>query len=156
MRSAKSKKEPLPKDDSLFGLLSSYKSYNTYLRILADDEKSELAVVITRNPGFWKNLPAEQFASFRQVKRLDIGTDRLFVKYILPEHLIKVYGPAAGIKIASDKILVENMLMDKGIYIIKTSAKNSQKVFSWVKKTVNLSPQRKYEIHEICIAEKQE
>lgn len=156
MRSEKSKKETLPKDDSLFGLLSSYKSYNTYLRIFADDENSELAVVITSNPGFWNNIPAEQFASFRQLKRLDIGTDRLFVKYILPEHLIKVYGPAAGMKLSSDKVLIENMLPDKGLYIIKTSAKNSQKVYNWVKKTVNLSPQRKYEIHEICIAEKQE
>ncbi len=156
MRSVKNKKEPLPKDDSLFGLLSLYKSYNTYLRILVDEEESELAVVITRNPGFWKNIPTGQFGKFRQVKRLDIGTDRLFVKYILPEQLIKVYGPAAGMKIASDKISVENMLNDNGLYIIKTSAKNSQKVFSWVKKTVNLSPQRKYEIHEICIAEKQE
>lgn len=156
MRPAKSKKEPFPKDDSLFGLLSSYKSYNTYLRVLADEGKSELAVVITSNPGYWKNIPADQLGSFKQVKRLDIGTDRLFVKYILPEHLIKVYGPAAGIKIASDKIIIENMLTDKGLYIIRTSAKNSQKVFSWIKKTVSLSPQRKYEIHEICIAEKQE
>lgn len=156
MRSAKIRKESTPKDDSLFGLLSSYKSYNTYLRILADEDESELAVVIIWNPGFWKNIPAEQFGKFRQVKRLDIGTDRLFVKYILPEHLVKVYGPAAGMKIASDRITVENMLSDKGLYIIRTSSKNSQKVFSWVKKTVNLSPQRKYEIHEICIAEKQE
>jgi hypothetical protein len=156
MRSAKVKKEPVLKDDSLFGLLSPYKSYNTYLRILADEDMSELVVVITRNPGFWKNIPAEQFGKFKPLKRLDIGTNRLFVKYILPEHLIKVYGPAAGIKIASDKITVEDMLSDRGLYIIRTSSKNSHKVFNWVKRTVNLTPQRKYEIHEICIAENQE
>ena len=156
MRTAKNKKELVPKDDSLFGLLSLYKSYNTYLRVLADDEKSELAVIITSNPGFWRNIPFDQLGSFRQVKRLVIGSDRLFVKYIIPEQLIKVYGPAAGMKIAADRLIIENMLQDKGLYIIRTSSKNSQKVFSWVKKTVNLSPQRKYEIHEICIAEKQE
>ncbi len=156
MRSAKIKKDSLPKDDSLFGLLSLYKSYNTYLRIFADEENSELAVIITSNPRFWKNIPAEQLASFRQVKRLDIGTDRLFVKYILPEHLIRVYGPGAGIKLAADRIQVDNMLKERGYYMVRTSLRNSQKVFSWVKRTVNLSPQRKYEIHEICIAEKQE
>lgn len=155
MRSAKNKKETAFRDDSLFGLLLSYKSYNTYLRLLMNDEKSEMAVIITGNPASWKNIPADKLEGFRPLKRLEIGTHKLFTKYILPEHLIRVYGPCAGINITSDKMQIENKLKEGGYYMIITSAKQGPKIYSWVKKIVNLSPQRKYEIHEICIAEGQ-
>jgi len=155
MRSAKLKKDIPARDDSLFGLLLSYKSYNTYLRLMVNEATSELSIVITGNPANWKNIPADRFAGFRQLKRLEIGTDRLFTKYILPGHLIKVYGPGAGIKIAADKMRIDNMLEDGGYYIISTSYRYCSKVFSWVKKIVGLSPQRKYEIHEICVADEQ-
>ncbi len=155
MGPAKGKKDTTVKDDSLFGLLLSYKSFNTYIRVMESREKSEMAVIITGNPASWKHIPPGELADFRQVKRLEIGTDRLFIKYILPEQILKVYGPFAGIKIAADKMQIDNMLHDRGYYIIKTSSRQSAKVFSWVKKMVGLSPQRKYEIHEICIAETQ-
>lgn len=155
MQPANSKNEPTPRDDSLFGLLLSYKAYNTYFRVMVNPDSSEIAVILTGNPGNWKNIPTETFAGYRQVKRLEIGTDRLFTKYILPEQIITVYGQYAGIKIAADKMQIDNMLEERGYYIIKTSIRHSSKIYNWVKKMVNLSPQRKYEIHEICIAEKQ-
>ena len=155
MGSAKNNKDTTVRDDSLFGLLLSYKTYNTYLRILVNDAKSEIAVLITANPASWKKIPAEKLEGFRQVKRLEIGAHKLFTKYILPEHLLKVYGPGAGIKIALDKMQIDNKLRESGYYIIVTSARQSVRIYGWARKIVNLSPQRKYEIHEICIAEGQ-
>lgn len=144
----KGKNDSAPKDDSLFGLLSSYKQFNTYVRVLSDDEKGLAAVVLTSNPGFWKNIPAERYSSYRNMKRLELGVDRLSIKYILPEHLVKTLGPAAGINLSSDKYELENSLAENGYYIISVSHKYMSKLLSGVKKMINLSPQKKYEILE--------
>jgi len=144
----KGKNESAPKDDSLFGLLSSYKQFNTYLKVLADDENGMAAVVLCSNPKFWKNIPADRYSSYRNMTRLELGVDKLSIKYILPEHLVKIMGPAAGINLSSDKYELVNALADNGYYIINVSQRYMTKLVSGVKKMVNLSPQKKYEILE--------
>jgi hypothetical protein len=69
---------------------------------------------------------------------------------------VRVYGHSAGINITADKIEYENNLKERGYYIIKTSTKYLQKVYNGVRKLINLSPQRKYEILETCFADNQE
>ena len=149
----KGKSDNAPKDDSLFGLLSSYKQFNTYVRVLADDENGMAAVVLTSNPGFWKNIPADRYSSYRNVKRLEIGVDKLSIKYILPEHIVKILGPSAGINLSSDKYELDNALKEHGYYIINVSQKYMAKLLSGVKKMLNLSPQKKYEILEKCMSD---
>lgn len=152
----KVKNEQIRKDDSLFGLLLSYKYYNTYIKVLLSETDASVAVVLTSNPKFWANIPQEITSHYRNMKRLEIGSDKLFIKYIKPEHLIKTEGISAGINLSSDKIEAENRLEESGYYIIRTSSKYLNRVLSGVKKLVNLSAQKKYEILEKCISEEQE
>ena len=151
----KLKNRLLNKDDSLFGLLLPYKQNNTYIRVLINEKEGELIVAFTDNPKFWINLPSEINSSFRNMKRLEINTEKMFIKYILPEHLIKAAGASAGINLALEKIKTENLLHEKGYYLIKTSTRYLHKVLSSIKKLLNLSPSKKYEILEKCISNEQ-
>ncbi len=150
----KIKNDQAPKDDTLFGLLLSYKHYNTYIRVFASD--TSIAVVLAGNPRHWANIPAEIKTGYRSVKRLEIDAGKMFIKYILPEHLIKTAGPSAGINISADKLEIENALEGKGYYLIKTSTRHQARVMAGVKRLLNLSSQKKYEILEKCISEEQE
>ena len=152
----KFKNEHIHKDDSLFGLLLSYKHNYTYVRVFINEADTSVAVVLTGNPKSWDYLPPEISVLYRSMKRLEINTDKMFIKYILPEHLIKTAGVSAGINLSADKIEVENRLDDKGYYLIKTSTRYLNRVLNGVKKLLNLSPQKKYEILEKCISEEQE
>jgi len=152
----KFKNEHIHKDDSLFGLLLSYKHNYTYVRVFINEADASVAVVLTGNPKSWDYLPPEISVLYRSMKRLEINTDKMFIKYILPEHLVKTAGVSAGINLSADKIEVENRLDDKGYYLIKTSTRYLNRVLSGVKKLLNLSPQKKYEILEKCISEEQE
>ena len=152
----KIKNEHIHRDDSLFGLLLSYKHYNTYVRVFLNKTDASVAVILTGNPKFWANLPAEITTAYHSMKRLEIGVEKMFIKYILPEQLIKTAGVSAGINLPADKIEVENMLDEKGYYLIRTSTRYLNRVLSGVKKLLNLSPQKKYEILEKCISEEQE
>jgi hypothetical protein len=152
----KIKSEQIHKDDSLFGLLLSYKLNNTYIKVLINEVESSVAVILTCNPKYWANIPKEYTAGYRNMKRLEIGTDRLFIKYIRPEHLIETAGISAGINLSSDKLEADNRLEESGYYIIRTSTRYLNRVLSGVKKLINLSAQKKYEILEKCISEQQE
>ena len=139
----KIKNEHITRDDSLFGLLLSYKHYNTYVRVFVNEAEASVAVVLTGNPKFWANLPAEITEIYTSMKRLEIGADKMFIKYILPEHLIKTAGVSAGINLPGDKIEVKNMLDIQGYYLITTSTRYLNRVLSGVKKLLNLSSQKK-------------
>ena len=142
----------LNKDDTLFGLLVPYKQNNTYVKVFIDEKEGNLIVSLTENPKFWRNLPIETISSFRAMKRLEINTEKMFIKYILPEQLIKAAGALAGINLAIDNAEIENLLNDRGYYLIKTSTRYLNKVLSSVKKLLSLSPSKKFEIIEKCIS----
>jgi hypothetical protein len=152
----KFKSEHIHKDDTLFGLLLSYKHYNTYVRVFINEAEATVAVILTGNPRSWVNLPPEIKTGYHSMKRLEIGAEKMFIKYILPEQLVKTAGVSAGINLSSDKIEFENRLDEQGYYLIKTSTRYLNRVLSGVKKLLNLSPQKKYEILEKCILEEQE
>jgi len=152
----KFKNEHIHRDDSLFGLLLSYKHYNTYVRVFLNEAEASVAVILTGNPRSWANIPSEIKTTYLGMKRLEIGVEKMFIKYILPEHLVKTAGASAGINLSTDKIEVDNKLESQGYYLIKTSTRYLNRVLSGVKKLLNLSPQKKYEILEKCISEEQE
>jgi hypothetical protein len=83
--SSRKKKEYVKKDDSLFGLLASYKANNTYVSVLSDEESQTIAVVLSRSPVIWSKMEDSEYKGYRQMRRLELGVDKLFVKYILPE-----------------------------------------------------------------------
>ncbi|MCL1865100.1 MAG: hypothetical protein FWF73_04740 [Spirochaetes bacterium] len=151
----KLKNKLLNKDDTLFGLLLPYKQNNTYIRVLINEDEGDIIVSLTENPKFWDNIPSEITSSFRSMKRLEIAAEKMFIKYILPEQLIKTAGAAAGINLSMDKLKIENMLNEKGYYLIKTSTRYLNRVLSSIKKLLNLSASKKFEIIEKCISKEQ-
>jgi len=143
------------KDDSLFGLLSLYKQNSTYFRVLVSEEKEVLSLQIAANPSAWKNIPGQTYAGWRQLRRLELGCEKISIKYLLPEHIVRVLGPSLGAKIPDEKFTVTNSLDDKGYYIIDTSLKNQGKILSGMKKIISLTPHKKYEIIEKYLLEGQ-
>jgi len=141
-------KEKLRRDDSLYGLLSLYKSYCTYFRILENPEEDEVAMMIVSNPRSWQNIVEGDLENFTDIRRLKLGVTKMTLKYLLPEHLINVMGPLIGIKIPANKADVINSLENRGYYIVRTSTRFMPRVVAGLKKLINLTPQKKYEILE--------
>ncbi len=141
-------KNKIKKDDSLFGLLSTYKSYSSYFRVLENDALDEVAMIIVSNPGNWKNIPQELLEGFVDIRRLKLGLNRMSLKYLLPEHLATVMGPSLGIKIPANKLDSVNRLSTDGFYILRTSRKYMPRLMTGLKRLINLTPQKKYEILE--------
>ena len=139
-------------DDSLFGLLSSYKTLVTYIRVLISDEDNKIVVQITDNPKTFSYI-SERYENFREMRRLEIGTNKLSVKYLSPEYLIKYMGPMLGMKLDSKKVTIINNLDKDGYFVLEMSLKFLPVVLQNIKRIINLTPQKKYEILEKCLAE---
>ncbi len=144
------------KDEYLFGLLSSFKMNNTYLRLLVSEDEKRVSLLITGNPKNWENIPDERYNNYRAVRRLEIGFPKLSVKFISPEQLIRTMGPMLNIKIPVEKVVVTNMLKSGGYLSIDFPGKYKKKIITGVNKILSLSPQKKYEIIEKSLAEIQE
>lgn len=142
-----------PEDDTLFGLLSSYKIYNTYFKLLYSNESDKLIIISTDNPKKWLNIITDRYKNFTSFRRLDIGIPKLFVKYLSPQHLILHFGSLLGFKIPPHRATIINNLDKDGYFIIETSLKYKYIVFQGIKRIINLTPQKKYEILEKQIAE---
>ncbi len=156
MKGQRTKGKTKKKDDSLFGLLSTYKAQVTYLRVLINEDESKMVLQLTDNPGKWPDLNLERWQGYRMVRRLELDIDKMLIKYIYPWHLIKIMGPLLGIKVPPEKVMIENSLQEENILSLHFPLKYSKKVFQGVKKLVSLTPQKKYEILEKCIIETQE
>ncbi len=153
---ASRKKAPHDGDDTLFGLLAMFKANATYIRLLKSEEESLISLQLTGNPGNWKSIPEDKYESFKKLRRIEVGVTKLMIKYISPEHIVSIMGPLLGIKLPLDKMVVINSLEENGIYIIEAPLKYKSRIILGVKKLLNLSPQKKYEILEKCIAQDQE
>ena len=136
------------RDDSLYGLLSSYKSSTTYIRVLVSDVKNSIAVLMADNPKRFFGVPDDRFKDYRPLRRLEMGISKISLKYVTPENLSVVLGPLLGINIPQERVDVTDMLKRDGYYIIETSLRFRQKVLQGVKKMINMSPQKKYELLE--------
>src|SRR5208283_2875359 len=111
------------RDDSLYGLLSSYKSNSTYIRVLVSDEKNSIAMLLADNPKKFFAVPSEKFNNYRPLRRLEIGVANVLHKTVTTENLLAVMGPLMGINIPQEKVDVTQMLQVDGYYIIETSLK---------------------------------
>lgn len=144
------------KDEYLFGLLSSHKMNNTYIRILVSEDEKTISLLVTDNPKNWKNIPEEKYKTFRTVRRLDIGYPKLSVKFVSPEQLVKTMGPLLNIKVPVEKVVISQMLESGGYLCIDFPGRYKKKVITGVNKILSLSPQKKYEIIEKSLADNQE
>lgn len=149
----KLKDERKIEDDSLYGLLSSYKALITYFKVLVSDEDKKVVIQITDNPKNFLRIPKEKYDQYREMRRLDIGINKLSVKYLSPEHLLQYFGPVLGMKINSKKVTIINNLEKGGYFILEMALQSLPMVIQNVKKIITLTPQKKYEILEKCLAE---
>jgi hypothetical protein len=147
------KNEKKTHDDSLFGLLSPYKANNTFVKVLKSEKDNTIALFFTHNPKTWYALKGDRFKDFREMRRLEIKIDVLILKYIQPYHLVAVLGPTMGIKIPIDKLRIINRLEQEGFHFIETQMKYKQRILLGLRKILNLSPQKKFEILEKSFAD---
>jgi hypothetical protein len=136
------------RDDSLYGLLSPYKANTTYFRVLVSEEKDSVALQLADNPQKFFAMPDEKFQNYRPLRRLEMGIDKASVKYLTPDNLVAVVGPLLGINVPPEKVDVTHSLKKDGYYGIETFLRYKMKVVQGVKKLVNMSPQKRYEILE--------
>lgn len=144
------------KDDSLYGLLSSYKSSYTYVRVLVSEAENAIAVQITDNPKYFNSPVRERYKNYRILRRLEIGISKMSLKYLVPENMIAVMGPLIEINIPPDKVVIVDSIKKDGLYTIETSGKYRTKIIQGVRKIINMSPQKRYEILEKYLAGNQE
>jgi len=139
-------------DDSLYGLLLSYKSNNTYIKVLVSEKGGSIAVLLTDNPRRWNPIIFERYKEYKELRRLEIKAEKLSLKYLNPYHIVSILGASLGIKVPVDKIFIINKIDNDGYYIFETSLKYKQRVLISIRRILNLSPQKKYEILEKCLA----
>ncbi len=136
------------KDDSLYGLLSSYKASCTYIRLLVSEEDDSVILQLTGNPKNFSAVTPEKFNNYRVLRRLEIGATKQFLKYVMPDNLIAVLGPLLEMNIPPDKVVITDSLKKDGLYAIETSLKYKLKMIQGIRKILNMSPQKRYEVIE--------
>ncbi|MBN2039267.1 MAG: hypothetical protein JW864_04460 [Spirochaetes bacterium] len=140
-------------DDTLYGLLSMYKIYNTYFRILINPDNDHIALQITDNPGKWPIIGEGQYKGYKLLKRSEVGLIKLSVKYLSPEHLISQLGPLLGAKLSDDDITILNYLDSEGYYSIEANSSFLQEFINLINKIIEFTPKKKYEIIEKSLSE---
>ncbi|HOT45297.1 MAG TPA: hypothetical protein PLM53_10125 [Spirochaetota bacterium] len=144
------------KDDSLYGLLSSHKASCTYLRVLVSEEDDSVILQLTGNPKNFNAITTERYKNYRVLRRLEIGASKQFLKYVAPENLIAVLGPMLELNIPPDRVVITDSLKKDGIYALETSLKYKLKMTQGIRKILNMSPQKRYEVIEKFISGNQE
>mgnify|MGYP001179291626 FL=1 len=144
------------KDDTLFGLLSSYKSSHTYVRVLESVADDSIILQLTGNPGNYGRGQQEKLKAYRMLRRLEIGIPKMSLKYLTPECIVSVLGPMVEINIPYEKAVIVDGLHKDGIYTIEASLKYKTKMLQGVKKLLGLSRQKKYELLEKYLSGYQE
>lgn len=139
-------------DDSLYGLLSSYKSNYTYLRVLVSDDEDAISIQLADNPKRFTDIPRERYRGYRMLRRLEIGVSKISLKYMNPQILVAVLGPSLEINIPMEKVMVTDNIAGNGYYLFETSLKYRTRILQAVKKIINMSPQKRYEIIEKYLA----
>ena len=141
-------KSAKPEDDTLFGLLSNYKIYNTYFRVLNNEQSDSIIVQITNNPKKWPKIEGDGYNGYRQLKRSELNIIKLTVKYLLPEHLFGQLGTLIGINIPEDEAAVSSSLIADGYHSIETKSKYLPNITSAIEKIIEMTPEKKYELLE--------
>jgi hypothetical protein len=145
-------KELVEKDDSLFGLLSQHKQNISYLRILINEAEKLISLQITDNPRNWRNLPDDKYSEFKMLKRNEVGVTKLSIKYISPGNIISHFGPTIGVKFPNGKAEIDNQLSEKNYFTLDCSSKYLESIVLNMRKMINMTPQKKYEIIETYLS----
>lgn len=147
-------KEQRETDDTLFGLLSQHKGHHTYVRILVNEKERRISLQFTDNPRHWGNIAGDRYSGYRLLKRSELGVSKLSLKYITPQQVVTHFGPTLGIKLPMKRNEVLNMLddPDKRYFCLDASMKYLQNIAISVKKIINMTPQKKYELIETYLA----
>jgi hypothetical protein len=85
------------------------------------------------------------------MRRLEIKADKLSLKYLTPKHIVTILGETLGIKVPADKTHFINSIANEGYYVLELPLRYKQRALMGVRRILNLSPQKKYEILEKCI-----
>ena len=144
------------RDDSLYGLLSSYKSNYTYIKVFVSEEDHSIVLLLADNPKRFFDMPVEKFRNYRMLSRLEMGIAKISIKYLSPENLIVVLGPLLGFTIPTEKSVMIDSLKKDGYYSMETSLRYKTRMLQGVKKLINMSPHKRYEILEKYFSADQE
>ncbi len=144
------------RDDSLFGLLSMYKRQASYIRVLVSEQEKEIVVHLTDNPLKWRDNGISDDKRFQVLRRLELGVSQTFVKYLKPGDIVRYHGEMLGMKIPPERVRVNDSIDRDGNYYLAVPLRYRAKVILGVKKLLNLSPAKKYEIIETNMAKGQE
>jgi hypothetical protein len=154
MKIATKKSKERDPDDSLFGLLTAYKANSTYVRVLLNEETKKIVFQMTDNPRFFPAAESAEWKEYRQVKRSEMNVNRLFIKYLFPEHIIDFAGPNLGLKLTPRTGKILNSLTDKAnrYFQLEMPQRMLPTLVLSIRKLVSLTPQKKYEIIEKYLA----
>lgn len=141
-------------DDSLFGLLTAYKTNSTYVRVLLNEETKKIVFQMTDNPRFFPPTEGEEWEDFRPIKRSEMNVNRLFIKYLSPEHVVDFAGPSLGLKLTPRTGRIQNRLSDKSArcFQLEIPQRFLPALVLSIRRLVSLTPQKKYEIIEKYLA----
>lgn len=141
-------------DDSLFGLLTAYKANATYVRILINEKGKRTVLQLTDNPRFFPPLNSDEWKLFRQIKRSEMNVNRLFIKYLSPEHIVDFAGQNLGLKLTprTGKILNRLQEKDNHYFQLEMPQRMLSSLVMAIRKLISLTPQKKYEIIEKYLA----
>jgi len=146
-------KKTVKKDDSLFGLLAPYKIYVTYFRVLFSEKNKKVFLQLTDNPKNWDNYSKD----YRILRRIELGSKKLFLKYLSPRHLLIVMGPLLGIKIPEQEVVINDQISEEiELYSLLMPDKYLNKIIQGLNKILNLNPKRKYKIIEEFFTKEQQ
>lgn len=136
------------RDDSLYGLLSAYKANSCYVRVLESKDGEELVVQIADNPKRFFEASAERYREYRVLSRLDLGVEKMSLKYLNVENIVAVMGPLLDLSIPPESATIIDSMYSDGIYSIVTTRRYRNKVIHGVRKLLNMSSQKRYELLE--------
>ena len=141
-------------DDSLFGLLTAYKTNSTYVRVLLNEETKKIVFQMTDNPRFFPSTQGEAWEDFRPIKRSEMNVNRLFIKYLSPEHVVDFAGPSLGLKLTPRTGRIQNLLADRSVrcFQLEIPQRLLPALVLSIRRLVSLTPQKKYEIIEKYLA----
>ena len=137
-------------DESLFGLLSVYKCFNTYIKIMVNDDKKCVLFLMTDNPGNWRNISDSELDGYSEIKKIYFHNNSNFVKYISPDHILNYMGQTLGMKLSLRNVGINDLLDEpgRGYFSLEAPYKYLPVMVNVFEKLINLTPQRKYEIIE--------
>ena len=118
------------------------------------EEAKKIVFQMTDNPRFFPPTEGEEWEDFRPIKRSEMNVNRLFIKYLSPEHVVDFAGPSLGLKLTPRTGRIQNRLSDKSArcFQLEIPQRFLPALVLSIRRLVSLTPQKKYEIIEKYLA----